>query len=71
MSEDDLQYCTSVGLVVISGIGSTSLIQRNLRIGYNAAARLTERMEKDGILSKPNYVGKREVLVRAPLGDKP
>lgn len=61
----DLQYCTAVGLMVTMGIGSTSYIQRTLRIGYNEAARLVEQMEKDGVLSKPNHVGKREVLLKA------
>ena len=61
----DLQYCTAVGLMVTMGIGSTSYIQRKLGIGYNDAARLVEQMEKDGVLAKPNHVGKREVLLKA------
>lgn len=63
MDEVDLQYCTAVGLMVLTGKGSTSFIQRKLGIGYNEAARLVEFMERDGILSKPNYVGKRLVLL--------
>jgi len=42
---------------------STSYIQRRLQIGYNRAARLVERMEDDGMISKPNHQGKREVLL--------
>lgn len=71
-TETDLQYCTAVGLMVTMGIGSTSYIQRKLGIGYNDAARIVERLEADGVLAKPNPVGKREVLLRvkseAPLG---
>jgi S-DNA-T family DNA segregation ATPase FtsK/SpoIIIE len=42
---------------------STSYIQRCLRIGYNRAAILIERMEKEGIISPPNHSGKREILL--------
>ena len=40
-----------------------SYIQRRLQIGYNRAARLIERMEEDGMISKPNHQGKREILL--------
>ena len=42
---------------------STSFIQRHLQIGYNRAARIIEKMEKEGVVSAANHVGKREVLV--------
>jgi S-DNA-T family DNA segregation ATPase FtsK/SpoIIIE len=42
---------------------STSYIQRVLRIGYNRAANLVERMEKEGVVSSANHAGKREILV--------
>ncbi len=42
---------------------STSYIQRRLQIGYNRAARIVERMEDDGMISKPNHQGRREVLL--------
>jgi len=43
---------------------STSFIQRHLQIGYNRAARIMERMEKEGVVGSANHVGKREVLAR-------
>jgi S-DNA-T family DNA segregation ATPase FtsK/SpoIIIE len=42
---------------------STSYIQRRLQIGYNRAATLMERMEKEGIVGQPNHAGKREILI--------
>ena len=39
-------------------------VQRYLQIGYNRAARIIEEMERQGIISKANAVGKREVLIR-------
>ena len=62
-SEDEL-YDKAVALVSRERKASTSYVQRFLRIGYNSAARLIERMEKEGVISKPNVAGKREVLVR-------
>ena len=41
---------------------STSFLQRKLQIGYNRAARIIDMMEADGIVSKANHVGKRDVL---------
>ncbi|MBO9576749.1 MAG: DNA translocase FtsK 4TM domain-containing protein [Sphingobium sp.] len=41
---------------------STSWLQRQMRIGYNSAARLIERMEDEGLVGPPNHVGRREVL---------
>ncbi|MBI1206656.1 MAG: cell division protein FtsK [Azospirillum sp.] len=57
-------YDQAVAVVTRERKASTSFIQRQLRIGYNSAARLIERMEKEGVVSKPNHAGKREVLVR-------
>jgi DNA segregation ATPase FtsK/SpoIIIE, S-DNA-T family len=42
---------------------STSYIQRCLKIGYNRAATIIDRMEKEGHISPANHVGKREVLM--------
>jgi S-DNA-T family DNA segregation ATPase FtsK/SpoIIIE len=42
---------------------SISGVQRQFRIGYNRAANLIEKMEQEGVVSKPNSMGKRRVLV--------
>jgi S-DNA-T family DNA segregation ATPase FtsK/SpoIIIE len=54
----------AVDLVTREGKASTSFIQRHLSIGYNRAAKLIEQMEKEGVVSGANHVGKREVLAR-------
>ncbi|MEA1083480.1 DNA translocase FtsK 4TM domain-containing protein [Sphingomonas sp. CD22] len=61
-SAEDQQYRAAIQLVCESQKASTSWLQRQLRIGYNSAARLIEKMEKDGIVSRPDHVGRREVL---------
>ena len=64
--EDDAEtalYRKAIQTVAESQKASTSYIQRQLRIGYNSAARLIERMEKDGIVGQPDHVGRREVLM--------
>jgi S-DNA-T family DNA segregation ATPase FtsK/SpoIIIE len=45
---------------------STSFIQRQLQLGYNKAANLVERMEREGIIGSANAMGKREVFGRKP-----
>ncbi|MDX1924323.1 MAG: DNA translocase FtsK 4TM domain-containing protein [Rickettsiaceae bacterium] len=62
MSDEGL-YKKAVQIVKNDRKSSTSYIQRVLRIGYNRAAILIERMEKEGILSRPNHTGKREILI--------
>ena len=42
---------------------STSYIQRRLSVGYNKAASLVERMEKEGVVGPANHAGKRTILV--------
>jgi S-DNA-T family DNA segregation ATPase FtsK/SpoIIIE len=56
----------AVEVVVREGKASTSFIQRHLNIGYNRAAKLIEQMEREGIVSPANHVGKREILARRP-----
>jgi S-DNA-T family DNA segregation ATPase FtsK/SpoIIIE len=56
-------YRRAIQIVAESQKASTSYLQRQLRVGYNSAARLIERMEKDGLVSAADHVGRREVLV--------
>lgn len=63
-SEEDTLYQEALALIYREGKASTSFIQRHLKIGYNRAARLIDKMEEEGIVSAPNHVGKREVLAR-------
>ncbi|MBY0582770.1 MAG: DNA translocase FtsK 4TM domain-containing protein [Sphingomonas sp.] len=62
-SAEDQQYRSARQLVAESQKASTSWLQRQMRIGYNSAARLIERMEKDGLVSRPDHVGRREVMM--------
>ena len=59
----------AVAVVAREGKASTSFIQRHLGIGYNRAAKLIEQMEKEGIVSPANHVGKRDVLIRVSKDD--
>lgn len=58
-------YDQAVALVLRDKRATTSYIQRRLGIGYNRAASLIERMEKEGLVGPPNHAGKREILVRS------
>lgn len=59
----DELYLLTAHLVVESKKASISWLQRQLRIGYIEAAELMEKMEADGIVSPPDRIGRREVLV--------
>ena len=63
-NEDDKDelYQRAVEIIKTEGKASTSFLQRKLQIGYNRAARIIDMMENEGIVSKANHVGKREVL---------
>jgi S-DNA-T family DNA segregation ATPase FtsK/SpoIIIE len=63
-AESDPMYDQAVALVLKSRRASISLVQRQLRIGYNRAARLIEQMEKAGLVSAMQSNGNREVLVK-------
>ncbi len=58
----------AVAVVLRDKKASTSYIQRRLQIGYNRAASLMERMEREGIVGPANHAGKREILMEAHSG---
>ena len=60
--EEDELYSQAVDIIKSEGKASTSFLQRKLQIGYNRAARIIDMMEAEGIVSKANHVGKRDVL---------
>jgi S-DNA-T family DNA segregation ATPase FtsK/SpoIIIE len=62
---DDDMYDKAVYVVTSTRNASISWVQRQLRIGYNRAARLVEEMEKQGVVSSPDHTNKREVLISA------
>ena len=55
-------YRQAVQIVLRDRKASTSYVQRRLQIGYNRAATIIERMEKEGIVGPANHAGKREIL---------
>jgi len=62
--ENDPMYDQAVEIVLKTRRASISLVQRNLRIGYNRASRLIEAMERAGLVSAMDGRGGREVLGR-------
>ncbi len=62
-SAEDQLYRKAVQVVAESQKASVSYVQRQLRVGYNSAARLIERMEQQGLVGRPDHVGRREVLI--------
>ena len=60
--DKDELYQSALEIIKSEGKASTSFLQRKLQIGYNRAARIIDMMEDDGIVSKANHVGKRDVL---------
>ena len=60
--DKDELYQSAIDIIKSEGKASTSFLQRKLQIGYNRAARIIDMMEADGIVSKANHVGKRDVL---------
>ena len=60
--DKDVLYQSALEIIRSEGKASTSFLQRKLQIGYNRAARIVDMMESDGVVSKANHVGKRDVL---------
>jgi len=61
-SDKDELYQSALDIIRSEGKASTSFLQRKLQIGYNRAARIIDMMEAEGVVSKANHVGKRDVL---------
>ena len=66
--EDDPVYDQALDLVSRMEEVSVSKLQREMRLGYNKAAKIIERMEREGIVGPPNGVKPRQVLIR-PVGE--
>ena len=62
IGDKDELYQSALEIIKSEGKASTSFLQRKLQIGYNRAARIIDMMEDEGIVSKANHVGKRDVL---------
>jgi len=67
--DKDELYDQAVAFVTSSRKASISSVQRQLRVGYNRAARIIEDMETDGVVSQPEHNGMREVLAPPPPKD--
>jgi DNA segregation ATPase FtsK/SpoIIIE, S-DNA-T family len=61
--EEDEIFNAVCEFVMEQGAASTSLVQRNFRIGYNRAARLVEMMEQQGIISEARGSKPRDILI--------
>jgi S-DNA-T family DNA segregation ATPase FtsK/SpoIIIE len=66
--EDDPVYDQALDLVSRMEEVSVSKLQREMRLGYNKAAKIVERMEREGIVGPANGVKPRQVLIR-PVGE--
>ena len=62
INDKDELYQSALEIIKTERKASTSLLQRKLQIGYNRAARIIDMMEEEGVVSKANHVGKRDVL---------
>jgi len=62
VNDKDELYQAALEIIKSERKASTSFLQRKLQIGYNRAARIIDMMEEEGLVSKANHVGKRDVL---------
>lgn len=62
--EKDAMFDQAVAVVLRDNKVSTSYVQRALKIGYNRAANIIDQMEEDGIISEPDHVGRRKILIK-------
>lgn len=60
--KDEDLYAQAMATVLRDKRASTSYLQRRLKVGYNKAATLIERLEEEGVISAPNHAGKRTIL---------
>jgi S-DNA-T family DNA segregation ATPase FtsK/SpoIIIE len=60
----DEMYDQAVAVVAESRQASISMLQRKLRVGYNRAARMIEKMEKEGVVGPADGVKPREVYIK-------
>ncbi|MDJ0919700.1 MAG: DNA translocase FtsK 4TM domain-containing protein [Henriciella sp.] len=67
--KDEDLYAQAMAVVLRDKRASTSYIQRRLKIGYNKAATLIERLEDEGVISAPNHAGKRTILQRGDASE--
>ena len=65
VSDDDPLLWDAAEIVVSSGLGSTSNIQRKLKVGYSRAGRIMDMLEEKGVVGPPNGSKPRDVLVDA------
>ena len=63
--EQDSLYESALKIIKNEKKASTSFLQRKLQIGYNRAARIIDQMEENGVISKANHTGKREILIKS------
>lgn len=63
--DDDPLIWEAADIVVSSGLGSTSNVQRRLKVGYARAGRIMDQLEEKGVVGPANGSKPREVLMDA------